>query len=459
MKRLSSITAFLFLALGAWFVIWLVRDPVGRSDEKAGGEYRLSQRPPAWSDRERLSREEALSSLRELLGTQSSNVLDFEAVERLVRLLSDADLSDLRGESAALRADGPGGWVRCGVHSELARRDPEAAMEWITTSPDLSAYDGWGYRQIWYSTFKGWASVDPVAALAGFNKYVSPAERTSRVMEPDQIGDHDDYLYFIRRDDTWQLQAVREIFAQYALRDPEAAVAAVPGPGEAGPELVGYQDAIIEGILQGVQDQRTASKLVSRWGGGRYAIEIRLPSSAEVETQGVRVLKPDARPGRASILLQAAGLLERMEPGEGLTWFERNNSGGVADEQEARAAFYDDFAREFPERALEAPIDNQESREVLWSSLLRYHPEEAEEVLSQLDSQSRYRVIQGAISNSSFLELEDLFPGKGRSNRLADWQRRYDDLLGIIEAGGFDPRDEVTILKQLKEEFAGVLGE
>jgi hypothetical protein len=148
-----------------------------------------------------------------------------------------------------------------------------------------------------------------------------------------------------------------------------------------------------------------------------------------------------------------------MEPGEGLTWFERNNSGGVTDEREARAAFYDDFAREFPERVLEAPIYNQESREVLWSSLLRHHPERAEEVFSQLDDRSRYRVIQGTISNFSFLELEDLFPGKRHSNRLADWERRYDDLLGMIETGGFNPRDEVEILKQLDEEFAGVLGE
>ncbi len=433
------------------------------SDSVEGGESQpsnqLSGRSSARSGRERVSREEAVSRLREFLANETGKISSFDRVENLVAHLGDEELVALRDESASARADGPGGWVRCAVHAELARRDPEGALRWLEQSTDPSKYDGWGYRQIWFSTFRGWAEVNPASAFAGFREYASPADRTGRVMEPATIGDHDDYLYFIRSDDTWQLQAVREIFARYAGRDLEAAVAAVPGPGEAGPEILGYQDAIIEGILQGVQDKRTASKLVARWGGGRYAIEIRMPSSPEAETEGVRVLKPDARPGRTSILLQAAGLLERMEPGEGLTWFERNNSGGVTDEGEARAAFYDDFAREFPERALEAPIDNQESREVLWSSLLRHHPERAEEVFSQLDDRSRYRVIQGTILNSSSLELEDLFPGKGQSNRLADWERRYDDLLGMIETGGFDLRDEVEILKQLDEEFAGVLGE
>lgn len=411
-------------------------------------------RSSAGSRRERLSPVEAADSLRQLIMAERKANPDFEEVERLVRRVSMEVLQSLRDELASVRADGAGGWVRCAVHAELARRDPEAAMEWLISSPDLANYDGWGYRQIWFSTFRGWAKNDPAAALAKLHEFSSTTERTGRVMLPEEIGDHDDYLQFIQRDHIWQLQAFQEVFREYARYDLEAALTAVP---DAGIDVVGYRDAIVEGILSGVQGEEDTRKLVGRWGSGRYAIELRIESRSPFsDDEGIRVRDMDARPNRSSITVQAALALEAVRPGSGLEWLQSHNSGGVAEEQETLTAFYDDYAREFPDQALGTLQGRAQPELALLGSLLRQHPGLADEGFALLDQKGRYDATLLAIDGSSSLEVEDLFPVSGRDNRTGDWQQRYEDMQKVVKAGGFEPDQEANLLGRLREEFASV---
>ena len=427
----------------------------GRS-QGSGGLARPVDRSSAKSGRERAAPVDPARRLRQIIMAGPAEAPRFAAVEKLVTRLSEAELAALRAESAQARADSLGGWVRCAVHAELARRDPETALEWLTSSLDLSDYDGWGYRQIWFSTFRGWAERDPVAALAGLGKYASSCNRTGRVMLPSEIGDHDDYIHFISRDDTWRLQAAAEIFAQHARVDPEVAWAAVPEEVN----ITGQRDAALEGFFRGLQGGDDVRVFVARWGVGLHAVELFLESAIAGGAMGPRISNPGARPRRETITVQAALSLEAVQPGAGREWFRGANSGGITVEQRAQAAFFDGFARGSPERALAVLEDDTLAGSTLLGAFLRHHPDRAAEAFALVDDPNeRYEETLSAISNAAFLRLEDLFPAPGRSNRLPDWHQRYEDLLLVVDAGGFDPEQEANLVRLVSEQFAPVIPE
>ena len=160
---MTMVIAMVIAMVAGWIVVESSvddnrRSNLGHSDPSS----QLDRRP----GRQNISRAMALGRLKKLMVVETREAPNFEAFENLASHLSARELEALRDATVTVRADLPGGWVRCAVHAELARRDPLAAMEWLTSSPELLNYDEWGYRQIWFSTFRAWAEVDPKAALA-----------------------------------------------------------------------------------------------------------------------------------------------------------------------------------------------------------------------------------------------------------------------------------------------------
>ena len=220
------------------------------------------------------------------------------------------------------------------------------------------------------------------------------------------------------------------------------------------------RDATLEGFFRGVSGEDDLRVFVARWEAGLHAVELVLESSIEGSAMAPRISDPGARPRRETITVQAALALEAVQPGAGLEWFHSANSGGISVEQRAQAAFFDDFAREYPQRALAVIEDAAAAGSSLLGAFLRHHPDRAAEAFALVDAPNeRYKETISAISNAAFLQLEDLFPTPGRSNRLPDWQQRYEDLLLVVDAGGFDPEQEANLVRLVSEQFAPVVPE
>lgn len=461
MKR-GLVVVGIGLLLMAVVLVAMRRGPRSGTMDPAGGRQRVASTSGSGGEgKYRLLRGgstefDAARRLRQLIDAGPAQSPGFEAIESIAARLGDGNLAALRSATATARPDSLAAWVRCAVFAEIARRDPARAMEWLTTSEELFHYDEWGLRQAWFSTFRGMARTDPAAAMEGLDKFAGAGNRTGRVIGADEIDNLDDYMHFISRDDTWRLQAAAEVFAQLARDDPGAAWAAVPEEVD----ITGQRDAALQGFFRGLQGGDEVRLFVARWEAGLHAVELVLESLLESRANGPRISNPGARPRRETVTVQAALALEAVQPGAGRAWFRGANSGGITVEQQAQAAFFDGFARVYPQRALAVLEEDAAAGSTLLGAFLRHHPDRAAESFAHVDDPNeRYEETLSAISNAAFLRLEDLFPAPGRSNRLPDWQQRYEDLLLVVDAGGFDPGQQANLVRLVSEQFAPVIPE
>lgn len=367
-----------------------------------------------------LSSVEAAARLRKLLQMQSIAEHYFDDIEELAKRLSDDELRALI-EEVGLRSVMPlAPWIRCALFAEWGRRDPHAAMAYLSDPTTENAAEGWSARQAWFSIFRGWSEGEPDAALAILNEgKFARGEGAVGTGIPGMM-----------QDPYWRRFAHVTVFRELARRDGLAAWDHLP-------EKRLMRLASLEGLFQGVQNPADRLALINKW----------VPEWIEAQNSS----DLEGRQSRQELLvgLMAGVALADLDMQLAKDWLgglEGSPVGSVVPLQMILRI----WARQQPERALEyIPTATQDELPSLLNGVLQSRPELVGDAILRIeDSDVRHETLLGAIPQIAYMSR--FFPSPGRGTRMQSTVLIRESLTNVIEGGGFSATQQAA-MKEILE--------
>lgn len=381
------------------------------------------QRKSAHSSVGKADAQRTVESLRGLLQKGSSRQPSFLALETEVRVLGDEELFALIEELRPLGVNGYHGWLRCALFAEWGRRDPEGALAYLLEPPPLEKplqfqNRGWEERQAFYSVFRGWAEVDPDAALARMKSGVNKSS-------------------------LWHEYAYREIFRGLAARDGVEAWNRVPVEGERGGALQGY--------FRGFDSPIERLAAVKQWyperispGGLGYRIG---PETFE-SMQGV------SRNIHASSLFycDAALALAELDLESAVRWVKAGKPSSDA-ERFVRPLLLK-WAEAHPQQALAELKRGHYDTATLVEGILRGDPTHAALLSHVEDEQERRVVLERVIELANGERVEHFFPSPDRPPHRQQDAERFRLLNNVVDESALDQEVTDRFRSELRREFS-----
>lgn len=354
-----------------------------------------------------------IARLRSLRDIRARDAPDFEILELWASGLPDAELTMLVEECGDDPAVGPTGWLRCALFAEWGRRDPLAALDWLSGEISEES-DGPGLAQAWFSVIRGWAAIEPETALNYCESSLDPFSGSKM----NGIAMHSDATERIRP----------AIFAELAARDPEYALRFV----SANDALLDDPD-IVTGVARGLRSFRDLSEFVEHW-------KSRISSSPV----------PPELPIRMALAMSKFDL----DHAEG--WLRETAAGHGSDPAPWIDRLHHLWAHEFPAKALRRirsgiRLDLAESDAI---AILINQPERGPELMAILQSADiRYKVIHVATADMATVSVNDYFPVPFSRNRLVDFDANRAAILRTIDAAGMHETMRTALLARVDSAF------
>lgn len=357
----------------------------------------------------------AIDKLRSIRHMDVSKAPRFETLEIWAEDLTDNDLLQLIRESQSDPDWGLAGWLRCALYAEWGRRDPHQALEDFL---QVTKPEGTAAAQALFSIFRGWAKVDPDAALA----------RASEIMSPFSDYSVPNVLHTLSQ----------AIYFEQAARDPEHILK----------RLASNQDLLLgslemAGVFKGLRNRSDLDFALQKWTKHVW----NLPSTQlAIATDWV-----------VSVALDAALALAAHDFDAAASWLKDNPLGSEVDDAERIERFNILWAHSNPKEALARLRSDPQSEfaQKYAIAVLCRDPSQGPKVMPYLDTpERRFEAISIAASDLNTYTDRDFFPVPGQMNRLLDYEGSYRYLLETIESAKLPDDRRAALLETVHQNFA-----
>ena len=421
------------LLIPAFVLLGVLAIPLGNFPTR---EKTPSDRHPAKSGRTLpLPSSEAARGLRNLLATEPKHDIPFEDFGLLAASLDDATLVALLDEIGLVSEEGYLVWTRSALFTEWARRDHDAALDYLKGQRSrFHVRDS-----VLYAIFCGSRPIEPEQALNYLRSLPEdPRYRMNNISSSP--------LAHSRA--KWVTVAIERIFAKLAAEDPERAWSFLPrrdGDHPIDESSSGSYRAMVAGLFSGLPDAATVEKFVERIEPVGDGISIQI--AAAWMNHDIEAAMAWAPPQRMPVEGRSVAI------------------GGV----QGGAAWQ--WARANPQEALRAVRENS-LHGIARGSMVRYHllkgdahlaPELTELLSTRLPHDDgrpqAWYALRNAMPDSARLDDRDRFPEAGRNNRPPDYLARYQSFLAALEHEIFPPEYRASLRATLDSSFKGHMPE
>ena len=369
----------------------------------------------------------AIDKLRSIRDMDVSKAPRFETLEIWAEDLTDNDLLQLLRESQSDTHAGLTGWLRCALYAEWGRRDPHQALEDFlhVTKPE-----GTAAAQALFSIFRGWAKVDPDAAL----------EKASEIMSP-----------FSEYSVPNVLQTLSEaIYFEQAVRDPDHILKRLSSNQD---RLLGSSE--MAGVFKGLRNKSDLDFALQKWTKHVW----NLPSTKlAIATDWVVPTEPASyrHTIAMNVALDAALALAAHDFDAAASWLKKNPLGSDVTCAERIERFNILWAHSNPKEALARLRSDPQSEfaQKYAIAVLCRDPSQGPKVMPYLDTpERRFEAISIAASDLNTYTNRDFFPVPGQMNRLLDYEGSYRSLLETIDAARLPDDQRIKLLKTVHQTF------
>lgn len=420
-KTIVTIGVLVVLLVVGWLAIPASREDDGTAEERRASQQRTSE--PS------MPREEAFRLLKDYRKRGAERITTFDDVERLAARLGTAELLELVGEHVIIITGTLDGWVRCAAYAELGRRDPASTLAQVRRARLTQQFRVEDAAQ--YSIYRGWAEVDPVAALKDLTR-------------PEVIELEEGIVY--RGLDQWKKSAYRELFTEFIKSDRDQALNLLQSLPEQGYRSDGW-----EGIFAGIGDPAGIKEIWQRWeasNGSHGVVSIDLPNPGLFTNTTVE---------RDRAAFTAAQVIAESDLPAALAFLGEKNPtkpiGGVLLEM----LLLREYGRRHPAEAVELIRSDQAeigprhlAIGVAWRS-----PDRIGEMLEFAQAELGAAAFLGeVISGQGTTTVDEQLPRPGVVNQLTDYEERYEHLLTAIEEAVLTEREAELLRGRLNQEFA-----